>query len=65
MEEVEKEKRKMPTNSYRSKTEKNFRVERVSGYMQARNHRKDSFLSDIKKPFSDSFAFVPSVLCQT
>lgn len=32
---------------------------------QASNQRKDSFPPDIMKPFAESFALVPSVLCPT
>lgn len=61
MKEIEEGKK--PTDAYTDKTVKEN--SELLHQMQASNHRKDSFLPDIVKPFSESFALVPSVLCQT
>lgn len=59
----ETEKGKKPTDSHTDKTVKEN--SKLLDQMQASNHRKDSFLPDIMKPFSESFAPAPSVSCQT
>lgn len=58
--------RKKLTDSNRDKAMgENPELVRPTASKQASSHRKDPFLPDIMKPFSESFALVPSVLCQT
>lgn len=64
MKEIERGKE--PTDSNRDKAmEENPELLDQLQASKASSHGKQSFLPDIMKPFFESCALVPSVLCQT